>query len=44
LTGDRGGKVLMEKYREKGAFLQWDDEAPFLDLDVWQDYERLKVL
>jgi molybdenum cofactor cytidylyltransferase len=44
LTGDRGGKALIERYREETAFLEWGDEAPFLDLDVWSDYERLKSL
>ncbi|MEE9550781.1 MAG: nucleotidyltransferase family protein [Candidatus Binatia bacterium] len=41
VTGDRGGKILMEKYREKVALLKWEDESPFLDLDDWQDYQRL---
>ena len=44
LTGDRGGKGLIEKYRDQAAFLDWDDETPFLDLDIWEDYERLKKL
>ena len=42
LTGDRGGRGLIEKYRQKAAWLEWNDEAPFLDLDTWEDYERLK--
>lgn len=44
LTGDRGGRSLIDKHREKAAFLECDDEAPFLDLDIWPDYERLKAL
>ena len=42
LTGDRGGRRLIETYRDKIALLDWKDEAPFLDVDRWEDYERLK--
>lgn len=42
LTGDRGGKGLIEKYRQQAAFLEWREEAPFHDLDTWEDYEILK--
>ena len=42
LTGDRGGRRLIEKYDDKAAFLEWKDEAPFLDVDRWEDYERLR--
>lgn len=44
LTGDRGGRMLLEKHRRKIAFVEWLDEIPFLDLDVPADYERLKKL
>lgn len=42
LTGDRGGKGLIEKYRQLAAFLEWREEAPFHDLDTWENYEILK--
>lgn len=42
LTGDGGGRRLIEKYDDKAAFLEWKDEAPFLDVDRWEDYERLR--
>jgi len=41
LTGDRGARGLIEKYKAKTAFLDWDDESPFLDVDTWEDYEKL---
>lgn len=44
LKGDRGGRALIEKYRDKTALVDWDDEVPFIDLDVRDDYERLKRL
>ena len=41
LTGDRGGRRLIEKYKDKTVFLEWKEEAPFLDVDRWEDYEIL---
>jgi molybdenum cofactor cytidylyltransferase len=41
LKGDIGGRGLIRTYREKVAVLEWKDEAPFLDLDVWEDYEEI---
>lgn len=42
LTGDRGGKNLIEKHKDRAAFLEWHEESPFLDLDVCEDYRELK--
>ena len=42
LTGDRGGRRLIEKYKDKTVFLEWKEEAPFLDEDRWEHYEKLK--
>ena len=42
LTGDRGGRGLIEKYRQNTAFLERSEEASFLDLDTWEDYQILK--
>jgi molybdenum cofactor cytidylyltransferase len=44
LTGDTGARGLVRKYQDKSAFLKWKDESPFLDLDVWEDYEKLSRL
>ena len=44
LSGDRGGRVLIEKHRNKTALVEWKDETPFLDIDVHEDYERLKEM
>jgi len=41
LTGDRGGRRLIEKYKDKTVFLEWKEEDPFLDVDRWEDYEIL---
>lgn len=42
LRGDRGGRGLTEKCKDKAVFLEWHDEPPFLDVDSWEDYEKLK--
>jgi len=44
ITGDRGGRGLIEKYRDKTELVEWDDELAFMDLDVREDYERLNGL
>jgi molybdenum cofactor cytidylyltransferase len=44
LSGDRGGRVLIEKHKNKTALVEWKDEIPFLDIDVHEDYERLKEM
>jgi molybdenum cofactor cytidylyltransferase len=44
LKGDRGGRGLIETYRDKTDLLEWSDETPFMDLDVREDYEKLKGL
>lgn len=44
LTGDRGGRPLLDKHKRKTALVEWPDELPFLDIDVREDYERLKRL
>lgn len=42
LAGDRGGRALLERHRGRAVFVDWPDERPFVDLDGWEDYERLK--
>ena len=44
LTGDRGGRGLIEKYRTQTELVDWPDESPFLDVDTPADYERLLQL
>jgi molybdenum cofactor cytidylyltransferase len=44
LSGDRGGRVLIEKHRNKTALVEWKDETPFFDIDGHEDYERLKEM
>jgi len=44
LTGDRGGRALLEKHHKQTALVEWQDELSFLDIDLPEDYERLKGL
>jgi molybdenum cofactor cytidylyltransferase len=43
LTGDRGGRELIEKYRKKTALVEWKDAASFEDIHVREDYEKMKA-
>ena len=43
LTGDRDGRVLIEKYRKKTALVEWNDEVSFEDIDLRDDYEKMKA-
>jgi molybdenum cofactor cytidylyltransferase len=43
LTGDRDGRALIEKYRKKTSLVEWDDELSFKDMDVREDYEKMKA-
>ena len=42
LTGDRDGRMLIEKYRKKTSLVEWNHELSFMDNDVW-DYEKMKA-
>jgi molybdenum cofactor cytidylyltransferase len=44
LSGDRGGRALIEKYQDRTEIVEWHDELSFMDLDRREDYERLKEL
>lgn len=44
LSGDRGGRAVIEKHAARTEFVEWQDEFSFVDLDVREDYERLKQL
>lgn len=44
ISGDRGGRALIERHPERTEFVEWQDELSFMDLDVREDYERLKQL
>lgn len=43
LTGDTGGRGLIETHKNEAAFLEWRDESPFLDVDTPEDYEKLRI-
>jgi CTP:molybdopterin cytidylyltransferase MocA len=44
LTGDRDGRALIEKQINATEFLEWNQEAPFINIGVFEDYERLNKL
>jgi len=42
LAGDADARALAEKHRGKTALIEWNDAVSFVDIDVREDYERLK--
>ncbi|MZP30104.1 NTP transferase domain-containing protein [Heliobacterium undosum] len=42
LTGDRGGRDLIQKNPGCVVSVDWADERPFADVDTWIDYEALQ--
>ena len=44
LAGDHGGRVLLDQHRDRLDLVEWHEEAPFVDIDVREDYERLVSL
>ncbi len=44
LTGNHGGRALLEKHRKKTTLIDWQDEVPFLEIGAAEDYERIKGL
>jgi len=42
LTGDTGGKSIIEKYPEEVRLVRVKSEAVTKDMDTWEDYERAK--
>jgi molybdenum cofactor cytidylyltransferase len=44
LSGKRSLHTLLQEYRNKVALVEWPDEIAFLDLEVREDFERIKEL
>jgi CTP:molybdopterin cytidylyltransferase MocA len=42
LTGDVGGRAVFAKHPI--AYVPWQDAAVLLDVDTWEDYQRLPGL
>ncbi|WP_019244306.1 MULTISPECIES: nucleotidyltransferase family protein [Bacillus] len=44
IRGDQGAKSVIEKNREKGLLIPFDDKQLFIDIDEWSDYVYWKKL
>jgi molybdenum cofactor cytidylyltransferase len=44
LKGDHDGRSLVKKFRDRVEWVEWHEEATFMDIDDQQDYARLKLL
>ena len=42
VTGDRSGRALLEKNRDRAELVPWSEEIPLFDIDGRTDYEHLK--
>lgn len=42
VTGDRSGRALLEKNRDRAELVPWGEEIPCVDVNARADYERLK--
>jgi molybdenum cofactor cytidylyltransferase len=41
VEGDRGGRMLLLRYEQELELVETSDPAVLMDIDTWQDYERL---
>jgi hypothetical protein len=37
-------KGLIKKYRKKTDLVEWNDEMSFMNMDVFEDYEKIKAV
>jgi molybdenum cofactor cytidylyltransferase len=44
LKGDQDGRALIEKWRSATELIEWDQEAPFMNIAAFPDYERATKL
>jgi molybdenum cofactor cytidylyltransferase len=44
LSGDRDAGALLERYPKNTALVEWQDGVSFLQLNVGEDFERIKEL
>jgi len=42
IEGDKGGRSIISKNPEKVIYLDISDENEGIDIDTWEDYERIK--
>ena len=41
LEGDKGGRKIISKHREHVIFVDVNDENSLMDIDIWEDYEKI---
>jgi hypothetical protein len=37
-------KGLIKKYRKKTDLVEWNDEMSFMNMDVFEDYEKIRAV
>ncbi len=41
MTGDEGGRKVLERYRQEIATLDMDEDTPNYDVDTWEAYQQV---
>ena len=44
MTGDEGGRKVLERYRQEIATLEMEDNTPNYDVDTWEAYQQVQAL
>ncbi len=44
MTGDEGGRRVLERHREKIAVLDIEDDTPNYDVDTWEAYQQVVAI
>ncbi len=44
MTGDEGGRKVLERYRQEIATLDMDEDMPNYDVDTWEAYQQVVAI
>ena len=44
MTGDEGGRKVLERYRQEIATLDMDEDMPNYDVDTWEAYQQVVAM
>ena len=44
ITGDEGGRKVLERYRQEIAILDIDEDMPNYDVDTWEAYQQVVTI
>ncbi len=44
MTGDEGGRKVLERYRQEMAMVDMDEDMPNYDVDTWEAYQQVAAI